>query len=94
MHVHVYVCVCVCMFGLTPLLSIPLAPDNCRQIQLWRVRGFPLGSPPEWRLLRWGLTTWSKAKTTCWDRVASGITGKRAGVARWPLAAHLGEGKL
>ena len=33
-------------------------------------------------------------KITCWDRVASGITDKRAGVARWPLAAHLGEGKL
>ena len=29
-----------------------------------------------------------------WDRVASGITVKRAGVARLPLAAHLGEGKL
>ena len=26
--------------------------------------------------------------------ISSGIAGKRAGVARWPLAAHLGEGKL
>ena len=29
-----------------------------------------------------------------WDRVACGITGKRTVVARWLLAAHLGEGKL
>ena len=27
----------------------PLAPDNCRQIHMWQVRGFPLGSPPEGR---------------------------------------------
>ena len=33
----------------TPPLSTPLAPDNCRQIHMWRVRGFPLGSPPEGR---------------------------------------------
>ena len=35
--------------ALTPLLSMPLAPDNCRQIHMWRVRGFPIGSPPEER---------------------------------------------
>ena len=29
------------------------------------------------------------AKTTWWDRFASGITGKRAGEAQWSLAAHL-----
>ena len=29
-----------------------------------------------------------------WDRVSSGIVGNRAGEVRWPLAAHLGEGKL
>ena len=28
-------------------------------------------------------------KDQCWDRVASGTTGKRAGEARCPLAAHL-----
>ena len=28
------------------------------------------------------------------DRIASGVSGKRAGEALWPLAAHLGEGKL
>ena len=28
------------------------------------------------------------------NRIASGITGKRAGEARSPLAGHLGEGKL
>ena len=33
----------------TPPLSTPLAPDNCRQIHMWRVRGFPLGSQPEGR---------------------------------------------
>ena len=33
----------------TPPLSTPLAPDNCRQIHMWRVRGFPLGSQPEQR---------------------------------------------
>ena len=33
----------------TPPLSKPLAPDNCLQIHMWRVRGFPLGSPPEER---------------------------------------------
>ena len=36
-------------FALTQPLSMPLAPDNCRQIHMWRVRGFPLGSPPEGR---------------------------------------------
>ena len=51
-------------------------------------------SPPDGQQLRLGLPTWSWAKTTCWDRVASGITGKRSGEARYPLAAHLGEGKL
>ena len=35
--------------ALTPPLSTPLAPDNCRQIHMWRVRGFLLGSPPEGR---------------------------------------------
>ena len=35
--------------ALTPLLSTPLASDNCRQIHMWRVRGFPLGSPLEGR---------------------------------------------
>ena len=35
-----------------------------------------------------------QAKTTCWDRVASGISGKLDGVTRFVLEAHLGEGKL
>ena len=39
---HTYIPLCVC--ALTPL-----APDNCRQIHMWRVRGFPLGSPTEGR---------------------------------------------
>ena len=29
----------------TPPLSTPLAPDNCRQIHMWRVRGLPNGKP-------------------------------------------------
>ena len=37
------------VIALTPPLSTPLAPDNCGQIHMWRVRGFPLGSPPEGR---------------------------------------------
>ena len=35
--------------ALTPPLSTPLAPDNCRQIHMWRVCGFHMGSPPEER---------------------------------------------
>ena len=37
------------IFALTPPLSTPLAPDNCGQIHMWLVHGFPLGSPPEGR---------------------------------------------
>ena len=33
-------------------------------------------------------------RITCWDRVSSGITSNLAGVAGWPLEAHLGAGKL
>ena len=40
---------CALGCAMTPPLSTPLAPDNCRQIHMWRVRGFPLGSPPEGR---------------------------------------------
>ena len=90
----VAVVVKVVVRGLTPPLSSTLALERCRQIHMWRVRGFTLGSPPEGRYQRWGLANWSYAKTTCWDRVASGIAGKLAGLDRWPLAAHLGEGKL
>ena len=49
----VYVMKSICMFSnvsnvaLTPPLTTPLAPDNCRQIHMWRFRGFLLGSPPE-----------------------------------------------
>ena len=33
--------------AMTPPLSTPLAPDNFRQIHMWRFRGFPMGSPPK-----------------------------------------------
>ena len=33
-------------------------------------------------------------ETTCRYRVSSGIAGKQAGEARWPLASHIGEGKF
>ena len=36
-------------FDLTPPLPTPLAPDNCKQIHMWRVHGFSLGSTPEGR---------------------------------------------
>ena len=39
----------IVVIALTPPSSTPLAPYNCRQIHMWRVRGFPLGSPPEGR---------------------------------------------
>ena len=45
-HNHLRV---VWVYALMPLLSTHLAPDNCRQIHMWRVRGIPLGSPPEGR---------------------------------------------
>ena len=41
-----------------------------------------------------GSMTLSLAKTTCWVRDASVINGNGADEARWPLAAHLGEGTL
>ena len=40
MYVYVYANFHECMW--TPSCSTPLALDNCRQIHLWRVRGFPL----------------------------------------------------
>ena len=57
-HVQELTGVCVCLwYALTPPLSTPLAPGNCRKFHMWRVRGFPLRSPSEGRLPRWGLTT-------------------------------------
>ena len=49
---YIYMCIYTCGFiyvALTPPLTTLLAPDNCRQIHMWRVRGFALGSPPEGR---------------------------------------------
>ena len=62
---------------LTSPLSSPLTLDNCRQFNMWRIQGFLLGCPPIGWKLRLGLTNVSYAKTTCCDRVSSGITGKR-----------------
>ena len=54
-NVYIYIYI----YAMTPPLSTPLAPDNCRRIHLWPVQGFLLGSPPVGRKLRRGLLTWS-----------------------------------
>ena len=36
---------CIRLTALTPPMSTPLTPDNCRQIHMWRDRGFPPGKP-------------------------------------------------
>ena len=46
---YIYMYIYIYIWLLTPPLSTPLAPDNYGQIHMWRVRGFPLGSPPEGR---------------------------------------------
>ena len=48
-HEFCLVVIYLSMFAvaLTPPLSTPLAPGNCGQIHMWRVRGFPLEAHPK-----------------------------------------------
>ena len=34
-------CMYIYIYAMRPPLSMPLAPNNCRQIHQWRVQGFP-----------------------------------------------------
>ena len=39
----------VLLYSIELYIYICPGPDNCRQIHMWRVRGYPLGCPPEGR---------------------------------------------
>ena len=91
-YAYMYICLCVCV--LTPPLSPATSTGQFQANPPVAGPMFSQGKPTRRTVTAMGSNELVVTKTTSVDRVANDITCKRAGEARQPLAAYLGEKEL
>ena len=77
-----------------PPLFTPLAPKKLQAIPQVAVPMRSHGKPTRMAVITMGSTNMDLGYDNLLGPNCQSITDKRAGVARWHLAAHLEEGKL